>query len=287
MRNERGKIKGAGLVAVVLVGMLRVDSNHWIPGPAPAWAAYATPVGNIGRITLQDGSSVDLNTNSEIKVRFTGQRREVVLVHGEALFNVVPHQDWLFEVTAGVVTVRSTGSRLSVRLREDNQTDVLVVEGGVGIDNAARAPLRVSRRDSSEKIQRGVWFFLTANARELISLNSTTVLTRAELTPAALTRRTAWTQGWLWFAKDPLPEALAQFNRYHPQQLVLVDPALASLEIGGRFRSTDLQSFLATLEHSFNVRSIPRTVHGAEVETIYLTRRCLRAQQQCNWSLVQ
>jgi len=68
---------------------------------------------------------------------------------------------------------------------------------------------------------------------------------------------------------------------------VLVDPALASLEIGGRFRSTDLESFITTLEHSFNVQTIPAVVHGADVETIYLTGRCARARQQCNWPLVQ
>jgi transmembrane sensor len=154
--------------------------------------------------------------------------------------------------------------------------------GGVGIDSG-RAPAyaRVGYA------HRGGRFFLTAFAGELISLNSTTVLTRAELTPAALERRTAWTEGWLWFAKDPLPEALAQFNRYHRQRLVLVDPSLASLEIGGRFRSTDLESFIATLEHSFNVRTIPAAAHGTGVQTIYLTRRCVRAQQQCNWPLVQ
>jgi hypothetical protein len=64
--------------------------------------------------------------------------------------------------------------------------------------------------------------------------------------------------GWIWFSKDPLPEAVAEFNRYHREQLVLVDPALARLEIGGRFRSTDLDSFIATLEHSFDVRVCPR-----------------------------
>jgi ferric-dicitrate binding protein FerR (iron transport regulator) len=110
---------------------------------------------------------------------------------------------------------------------------------------------------------------------------------RAQLPPAILKRRTAWTDGWIWFFKEPLPEAVAEFNRYHRERLVLVDPALARLEIGGRFRSTDLDSFIASLEHAFHVRATSPPVRGTGATTIYLTGSCGRAQQQCNWPMVQ
>ena len=96
-----------------------------------------------------------------------------------------------------------------------------------------------------------------------------------------MSRRTAWVDGWLWFAAVPLPEAIAEFNRYHGQRLVLVDPALARIRIGGRFRSSDLASFIATLEHSFGVRAVSTVVHGTDT-AVFLTERCRRAQQHCN-----
>jgi len=267
---------------LALCGVLRVDSSQWLPAPSPVWMAYVTHVGRVTRITLQDGSSVALNTDSRISVRFTGQRREVELVHGEALFDVVRHPDWPFVVRAGAAAIHAVGTKLSVRLRENDATDILVLEGGVDIDRVREPEFkRVTYVGQASPLA------LTAFAGELISVNSATVLNRMELTPAALTRRTAWADGWLWFAKEPLPDALAEFNRYHRQRLVLVDPALTGLEIGGRFRSTDLDSFIATLEHSFNIRRIPSVVHDDGVDIIYLAGRCRRARQQCNWPLVQ
>jgi ferric-dicitrate binding protein FerR (iron transport regulator) len=103
---------------------------------------------------------------------------------------------------------------------------------------------------------------LTVSASELLSLRPNAPYLRQKLSPAALERKTAWTDGWIWFAKVPLPEAVGEFNRYHDQQLVLVDPRLARLEVGGRFRSTDLDSFIATLEHSFDVQATSPAVRG-------------------------
>jgi len=52
--------------------MLRVDSAQWLPHPNPVWSLHATNVGGIEQLVLQDGTRVDLNTDSEVKVRFTG-----------------------------------------------------------------------------------------------------------------------------------------------------------------------------------------------------------------------
>ena len=127
---------------------------------------------------------------------------------------------------------------------------------------------------------------MVLSAGESIAVSSTSVLLREQLSPAILKRRMAWTDGWIWFAKAPLPEAVAEFNRYHREQLVLVDPALARLEIGGRFLSADLDSFIAALEQHFDVRAVPSAIHGTAA-TIYLTRSCKRAKQQCNWTMGQ
>jgi ferric-dicitrate binding protein FerR (iron transport regulator) len=65
-----------------------------------------------------------------------------------------------------------------------------------------------------------------------------------------------------------------------------VDSDLATVKIGGRFRSTDLDSFIAALEHSLGVRALS-SVRGRGATSIYLTGRCRRALQQCNWPMVQ
>jgi transmembrane sensor len=279
----RKGIRRIEILVLLVVSLLRVDSAQWVPHANPVWTLYATNVGGIRRFVLQDGSQVDLNTGSEITVRFTGGQREVVLTHGEALFTVVHRPDWPFSVRAGGATIRAVGTKFSVRLREDDEADVLVIEGRIAIDGG-RSGSTVARVLHSEGASP---FVVIASAGESIAVSSTAVVARAKLSASALKRRTAWTDGWIWFSKDPLPEAVAEFNRYHRQQLVLVDPALARLVIGGRFRSADLDSFIATLEHSFDVRALSSAVHGTRAATIYLTGRCVRAQQQCNWPMVQ
>jgi transmembrane sensor len=278
----RTEIRRLEIFVLAAISIMRVDSAQWVRHPDPVWKLYATNVGGMQSFILQDGSRVDLNTESAIKARFTGGQREIVLTHGEALFRVVHRTNWPFSVRAGGNTINAVGTKFSVRLREGDETDVLVSEGRIGIERPAGAP--AANIPSSQGITS---FPLIVSAGESIAMNSTTVLARATLSPATLKRRTAWTDGWIWFFKEPLPGAVAEFNRYHREHLVLVDPALASLEIGGRFRSTDLDSFIAALEHSFEIRAVSSPVGGTGSPTIYLNGTCVRAQQQCNWPMVQ
>jgi transmembrane sensor len=194
--------------------------------------------------------------------------------------------DWPFSVRAGGATIHTVGTKFSVRLREDDEADVLVIEGRIAIDEGSTAAVANVARPQGTTA-----FPLIVSAGESIAMNFTTLGTtlavRAKLPPAVLKRRTAWTDGWIWFYQDSLPEAVAEFNRYHRQQMVLVDSDLATVKIGGRFRSIDLDSFIAALEHSFGVRALSSVVRGTGATSIYLTGRCRRASQQCNWPMVQ
>ena len=110
------------------------------------WQHYETRIGGFSRIVTEDGSVVDLNTNSEIQVRLSGTKREVRLLRGEGRFQVAHDSARPFTVSAAGAAVRAVGTAFSVRLRESSQVDVLVSEGKVAIAAArvARAPDRKS-----------------------------------------------------------------------------------------------------------------------------------------------
>jgi transmembrane sensor len=283
-RLGRKGSRRAVIFALAVISILWVDFDQWVRQPSPVWMRYATDVGEMQQATLQDGTVMHLNSGSEVETNFLPWQRQILLTHGEALFTVMSNPNWPFFVKAGDVTIRTTDAKLSVRVRENGETDVLVIKGHAAIDRTidrggAAAVANVPRP------QRATAFPLILSAGASIAVRSTSVLVHEQLSPAVLKRRMAWTDGWIWFFKDPLPEAVAEFNRYHREQLVLVDPALARLEVGGRFRSADLNSFIAALEQSFDVHAVlaPRT----GTPSIYLTARCWRAQQQCNWPMVQ
>jgi transmembrane sensor len=264
-----------GCTAIAAVALLYVERQDWRADTCPQGAVHSTAVGEVRHLLLEDGSRVDLNTNSEIVTRVEANRRVTLLIRGEARFRVDHNDRTAFLVVAGQAGVKSTDADFSVRLVNSSRVDVLVKAGRADI---SVAPPEVPRPG----LQLSPPLVLTMSSGESISLRSNSVYAREQLSAVVLERRTAWTDGWLWFAAEPLPQALAEFNRYHEQQLVLVDPRLASLRIGGRFRSSDLDSFIATLEHSFDVRTASTTLPGARAATIYLSERCSRALQQCN-----
>ncbi len=50
---------------------------------------------------------------------------------------------------------------------------------------------------------------------------------------------------------------VAEFNRYNRRQMVIADPAIENLRIGGGFEATDPESFIAALERTLGVRAFP------------------------------
>lgn len=202
------------------------------------WQHYETRIGGFSRIVIEDGSVVDLNTNSEIQVRMTGTKREVRLLRGEGRFQVAHDSSRPFTVSAAGAAVRAVGTAFSVRLRESAQVDVLVSEGKVAI-----AAARVARAPP-----------LSAGEAAIV-LPGRVSVSRVE--PQQLESRLAWTTGRLEFRGETLGEAVAEFNRYNRRQLKLADSSLAALRVGGTFNATDPESFAAALTSAFNLQVDP------------------------------
>ena len=199
------------------------------------WEHYETKVGCFSRIVLDDGSVIDLNTNSELRVRMGRGQREVQLVRGEGRFQVAHDTQRPFVVSAGDAAVRAVGTAFSVRLRDSAQVEVLVAEGAVQIDtsHALQAP--------------------PVHAGEAAVLHSDHIaVSRVE--PQQLERRFAWTAGQIQLRGETLEEAVSEFNRYNRRQLRLADARLADLRVGGTFSATDPDSFAAALASTFGVR---------------------------------
>ncbi len=57
------------------------------------------------------------------------------------------------------------------------------------------------------------------------------------------------------FRDQSLSDAIAEFNRYNVQKIVIGDPAVAALKIEGNFRATNVDAFVRLLESGFPVRA--------------------------------
>jgi len=211
------------------------------------WKSYETGVGGRETIQLADGSTVDLNTNTEMNARISDSRREITLSKGEALFHVAHDTRRPFYVVAGGTVVRAVGTAFSVRIRDAAHVEVLVAEGRVAV-----APPGVEANFENPS--------LLEQAPKVSAGEATTVLRDAPVVvravaPRDVTRRLAWTAGRLAFQGEKLDDAVQEFNRYNQQQIIIADQSIVNVQVGGNFSTTDPQSFTAALEHLYGIRA--------------------------------
>lgn len=197
-------------------------------------SAYSTRVGEMAEFALPDGSSISLNTGSEVRVDFTAGERNLTLIKGEAMFTVAKDADRPFIVATGNNRVVALGTIFTVR-RNGEEAQVTLIEGRVRVDRGSRA-------DNPASAQ------LVAGEQLRILPDRSFAISKAEIA-----RATSWRDGRLVFDQTPLREVLDEFNRYTNEKHVLGDQRLGRLLVNGTFRIKSSEHFAATLEAGFPV----------------------------------
>jgi transmembrane sensor len=231
----------AAAAAVAAIGFV-----VWLSQSHIGWKPYETGVGNHEEDVLEDGSIVDLNTNTELSTRITSSRRDVTLSRGEALFHVAHDSTRPFYVTAGGTVVRAVGTAFSVRIRDADHVDVLVAEGRV----AVRAPGAKTDLDDPNRLPAAS----KVSAGEAAIVLRNTVQKRV-VPSDDITRKLAWTAGHLVFQGETLNEAVQEFNRYNQRKLSIADQTIVQQVVGGDFTATDPDSFVAALWRLFGIQA--------------------------------
>jgi ferric-dicitrate binding protein FerR (iron transport regulator) len=96
------------------------------------------PYGKRFNIVFSDGSKAYLNSGSVIRypVKFIEDKKREVFLEGEAFFDVAENKNELFIVNSNGINVEVYGTKFNVRnYSEDFNSDIVLVEGSVGINN--------------------------------------------------------------------------------------------------------------------------------------------------------
>lgn len=208
---------------------------------------YSTPVGGLDTVSLTDGSRVTLNTDTRIRIDFDATERRVELSRGEAFFTVARDATRPFVVHVDDKRVTAVGTQFSVRRGDDDgDIQVVVTEGRVKLEQGSamtelRELIGVPARPAT-----------TLGAGAVAHIAKSAVLVQERAPPDA-EQILSWRTGYLVFEATPLAEAVAEFNRYNTRQIVIDDPSLAALRIGGNFRSNNTDAFLWLLQAEFGV----------------------------------
>jgi transmembrane sensor len=229
---------------------------------------YETGIGEQRSLTLADGSTIELNAQSRVRVHFTATERSIDLLEGQVLFHVTHDTARPFIVHSGAASVRAVGTQFDVD-RVSGETVVTVVEGRVAVlpDLLPQPPASANAVDSSAPSisapdfalpglggARGL--LLTAGEQVTLTAQAASRPTRTDVAAAI-----AWTQRKLVFSSAPLTQVADEYNRYHQKRIVIVDRRLASFLVSGVFSATDSRAFVAFLRAQPSL-----TVHETDTE---------------------
>ena len=129
-RRRRFLAAAAAACALTLAGALWWQTERY--------PLYSTDIGERRSITLADGSTVDLNSRSKLRIEFSKTERRVELLEGQALFQVAKDKNRAFLVQSGDAIVRAVGTQFDV-YRKTSGTTVTVLEGRVAVYSTAHA----------------------------------------------------------------------------------------------------------------------------------------------------
>ncbi len=232
-----------GLAAgIAIVGLISILAVRF-----PSDTQFRTAIGEHATVQLPDGSSLELNSNSLANVEYTESVRVIRLKRGEAYFKVAHESKRPFWVVAGNSWVRAVGTAFNVRyinsLGRTTDVRVIVSEGIVKVatdrtgndtpSDAALAEVPVSILTAGQQAE------VRSGTADIRSLKAT-----------ELTRSVSWRQGTLNFDNQPLGAAIDEFSRYTNVQIVVENPSLRQLPIGGTFEANreGAEAFLTMLE---------------------------------------
>lgn len=219
-RRPRMIAAAAAILIMVVAGGIAYNSIY-----APQ--QYATSIGERRVISLADGSTVSLDSNSALDVRLTKAFRSIRLERGRARFDVAHDAKRPFTVNAGDETVVAVGTSFNVE-RLGPRVIVTLIQGKVLIENSSgSATARVVHLAEGEQMEAGG-------------------IKAPAVHPANLEAAMAWETGHLVFRGESLEQAVERVNRYMDVP-ISVAPSVASIPISGVFNAGDASAFLGAI----------------------------------------
>lgn len=198
---------------------------------------YSTRVGETFSATLEDGSRIQLNTDSAIRVRYSAGQRRIELLRGQAMFQVAHNAQRPFIVTAGDAEVRALGTRFDVR-RLGQTMRVVLAQGSIEV--------------TDKKMRENPWRLTAGQALALEPKSITAPSPQSVDVPSA----TSWTTGNVTFEGVPLSEAVAELNRYRRDKIILAPGIPAARPIGGVFSAGDNDDFIVAVAALYHLKAV-------------------------------
>lgn len=189
---------------------------------------------------LADGSTVQAQVSSSIKVNYSDSERALTIEKGQAYFSVAKDKQRPFIVSIDKASVTAVGTEFNID-RTEQFIDVTVYEGIVEV-----------RNDPNNQP-------ILLKAGEKVRIHNDGF---GQIQRIALEQLVDWRSGWIEIDNETLAYLLEQLNRYSKQPIVANSAALKNKKVAGRFRLQDTEQALSLLSkmYALNIEHDPQQI---------------------------
>lgn len=248
LKNIHAKIKRKKLYALayeclryasmlVLIVSLVGGSYWWLTSstaPTPNYTYVNVLPGNKSKLTLPDGTNVTLNGNTQLRYDVEPKKhREVVLMKGEAYFDVAKDANCPFRVHVNDMLIEVLGTQFNVRLNED-AIETALFSGAVQLSSDSLLQ-DYQLRPGKKSIYRPV-------------SHQITICDNDGLTDAR------WKDGYLAFNSLPFSKVLQEIENWYGVKFQLRNQHLANDKLTGAFYKETLESVLISLSMQYGFK---------------------------------
>ncbi|MCL6654607.1 iron dicitrate transport regulator FecR [Agrobacterium rubi] len=213
-------LSGAAALLPRQTGLIdRLQSDHY------------TSVGETRVLMLEDGTQVSLNSDTAIETRYSDRERRIVLLRGEAFFDVAKNPHRPFTVDNNGLKAQALGTHYGVRTGNGSLPQEVQVEEG---------EVEVETTSGIERLGAG----------DVATLDSDGAIVRSRQDVA---NNTAWREGKLVFSGQSLRQVLQILAQYRHGRIVVLDDTAARLSVSGIFDLHDTDQALRILESNLPV----------------------------------
>lgn len=198
--------------------------------PAEKLHTIYTEKGVKSTVTLPDGSTVQLNSDTKITFpdKFIGDTREIIL-SGEGYFKVVSNsaKPMMVNTNKGF-SIKVLGTEFNLKSYEnDNISETTLYTGSINL--------------------------ITPNVITVISPNEQVIINdKSEIKhiiPTAISDTKAWTQGRLIFDETPMTEVIKMLERWHGVKMTVMEPKILNYRITANFNSESIYQIMYIIKN--------------------------------------
>ncbi|ENV07498.1 hypothetical protein F966_03355 [Acinetobacter higginsii] len=196
---------------------------------------YSTAIGQQKNVTLEDGTQLQLNTDTALDVRYTPHQRTLKLHYGEIQIHTAKetqnHRPFFVETENSHLQALGTIFNVQHLKNKQQQTCLGVIE------SAVKVTLNQSKK------------MTVVQAGEQLCFDDTDFRALGQLDPNVL----VWKNQMIMAFEMPLEQLLQEIGRYQ-HQYVDIDPQLKSLKVSGSYPVNNLTQLQSALELSYPLK---------------------------------